>query len=260
MADPLVRLVRNLLDHGFESPAAREAKGKPRKGTLRLEAQAERDFILVQVADDGGGIDRSRVAAKAVVKGIVMQARIHEMNAREILDLIFLPGFSTAETISDVSGRGVGMDVVRSNLKKLNGTVELESEFGKGSVVRLKLPLTLAILPVLIVKACGETYALPLRSVVEILRVEQGSVHRGESGEIQRVRNQIIPLGRINRVLNRPETAANNDDWIRVVVLSIADEKLGLVVDVFIGQEETIIRPLGSYLGLVPCVAGGTIP
>lgn len=258
IADPLVHLIRNSMDHGFETPAAREAKRKARKGTLRLEAHAEGDFIVVEVEDDGGGIDTNRVAAKAVERGIVTQNRIREMSHREMLDLVFLPGFSTAEKVSDVSGRGVGMDVVRSNLKKLGGTVELESELGKGSVVRLKLPLTLAILPVLIVRASSDTYALPLRSVVEILRVERNSVHRSEKGEILRVRNQVIPLGRIAHVFNH-ETSAQNDDRLRVVILSIADKKLGLVVDDFIGQEETIIRPLGSYLGHVPCVAGGTI-
>jgi two-component system chemotaxis sensor kinase CheA len=258
IADPLVHLIRNSMDHGFETPAAREAKGKPRKGTLKLEAHAEGDFILVEVSDDGGGIDTNRVAAKAVERGIITQTRVREMSHREMLDLIFLPGFSTAEKVSDVSGRGVGMDVVRSNLKKLGGTVELESEFGKGSLGRLKLPLTLAILPVLIVKASSDTYALPLRSVVEILRVERDSVHRSEKGEILRVRNQVIPLGRISHVFNH-EASAQKDDRLRVVILSIADKKLGLVVDDFIGQEETIIRPLGSYLGHVPCVAGGTI-
>jgi two-component system, chemotaxis family, sensor kinase CheA len=258
IADPLVHLIRNSMDHGFEMPVVREAKGKARKGTLKLEAHAEGDFILVEVGDDGGGIDTNRVAAKAVERGIVTQTRVREMSHREMLDLIFLPGFSTAEKVSDVSGRGVGMDVVRSNLKKLGGTVEVESELGKGSLVRLKLPLTLAILPVLIVKASSDTYALPLRSVVEILRVERESVHRSEKGEILRVRNQVIPLGRIAHVFNH-EASAQNDDRLRVVILSIADKKLGLVVDDFIGQEETIIRPLGSYLGHVPCVAGGTI-
>jgi two-component system chemotaxis sensor kinase CheA len=259
IADPLIHLVRNSMDHGFEMPTDREAQGKPRKGTLRLEAHAEGDFIVVEVGDDGGGIDTNRIAKKAMERGIVAQSRVREMSRRELLDLIFLPGFSTAEKVSDVSGRGVGMDVVRSNLKKLNGTVELESELGKGSVVRLKLPLTLAILPLLIVKVRSDTYALPLRSVVEILRVEQESVHRSEAGEILRVRNQVIPLGRISDVLSRSEAVANNSDLLRVVVLSIAEKKLGLVVDDFIGQEETIIRPLGSYLGHVPCVAGGTI-
>ncbi len=258
IADPLIHLIRNSMDHGFEMPAAREAKGKARKGTLRLEAHTEGDFIVVEVGDDGAGIDTNRVAAKAVERRIVTQSRIREMNPREMLDLIFLPGLSTAEKVSDVSGRGVGMDVVRSNLKRLGGTVELESELGKGSVVRLKLPLTLAILPVLIVKAGSDTYALPLRSVVEILRVEQESVHRSEMGEILRVRNQVIPLGRIANVFNH-ETSRQDDDRLRVVILSIADQKLGLVVDDFVGQEETIIRPLGSYLGHVPCVAGGTI-
>ncbi len=259
IADPLVHLIRNSLDHGIEAPAARQAKGKPRMGILRLEARAEGDFILLVVADDGAGIDANRIAEKAVERGIISQARIHEMGRREILDLVFLPGFSTAERLSDVSGRGVGLDVVRSNLKNLNGTVELESEVGVGSTFTLKLPLTLAILPVLIVKASSETYALPLRSVVEIIRVEQKNVHRGDSGEMLSVRDQIIPLGRISRVVNRPELPVRSDERIRVVVLSIAGKKLGLVVDDFVGQEETIIRPLGSYLGHVPCITGGTI-
>ena len=259
IADPLVHLIRNSLDHGLELPADREAKGKARRGTLKLEARAEGDFILVQVSDNGRGIDPARIATKAVEKGIVTQLRVKEMSRREILDLIFLPGFSTAEKTSDVSGRGVGMDVVRSNLKKLNGMVELDSEVGRGTIISLKLPLTLAIMPVLIVKASTETYALPLRSVVEILRVERASVHLGDAGEMLHVRDQIIPLGRISRVFNHPETQTGGDDRLRVVVLSVAERKLGLVVDDFIGQEETIIKPLGDFLGHVPCVAGGTI-
>ena len=181
------------------------------------------------------------------------------MNQREILDLIFLPGFSTAERISDVSGRGVGMDVVRTNLKKLNGTVELESALGRGTTVTLKLPLTLAILPVLLVKVSGETYALPLRSVSEILRVEPRMVHRGEVGEVLYVRDRIIPLGRAREVLNEPRAPANGDGRLRIVVLTIGEKQLGLVVDDFLGQEETVIKPLGSRLGHVPGIAGGTI-
>jgi two-component system chemotaxis sensor kinase CheA len=259
VADPLVHLIRNSLDHGIEAPATREANGKPRKGTLRIDARAEGDFIILQVADDGAGINVERVAAKAVERGIVSPERIRTMRPAEILDLIFLPGFSTAERTSDVSGRGVGMDVVRTNLKRLNGTVEIESDAGRGTTITLKLPLTLAILSVLIVRVSEQTYALPLRSVSEILRVEGAQVHRDDSGEMLHIRDRIIPLGRMKDVLRQPGMPIDPDGRLRVVVLDIGERRLGLVVDDFLGQEETVIKPLGRRLRKVPGVAGGTI-
>jgi two-component system, chemotaxis family, sensor kinase CheA len=259
ISDPLVHLIRNSLDHGIESPAIREANKKPRKGTLRLEARPEGDFILVLVTDDGGGINPERVAAKAVARGIVTRERADTMERREILDLIFLPGFSTAEKTSDVSGRGVGMDVVRTNMKKLNGTVGLDSELGRGTTITLKLPLTLAILPVLLVRVGEDTYALPLRSVMEILRVDESQVHASEGGEILHVRDQIIPLGRVARLLRQDQKKKATDGRLRVVVLQLGEQKMGLVVDDFLGQEETVIKPLGAQLGHIPGVAGGTI-
>jgi len=259
IADPLVHLIRNSLDHGLEEPAARQAAGKPKQGMLRLEARQEGDYILIQVSDDGKGIDARRVAAKAIEKGVVTARAAADMTEREMLDMIFLPGFSTAEKTSDISGRGVGMDVVRTNLKKLNGSVELDSAVGRGATVTLKLPLTLAILPVLLVKASGETYALPLRCVSEIVRVAVSDVHRSDSGEILRVRNQILPLGRVQRIFHHAVSNGNEEGHLRIVVLSIAEKKLGLVVDEFLGQEETIVRPLSSQLGHLPGVAGGTI-
>jgi len=193
IGDPLVHLVRNSLDHGLELPDVRESAGKPRKGTIRLEARQEGDQIIISVADDGAGIDPARIAKKAMEKGLVTADRLRTMTTREILDFVFLPGFSTAEKISDLSGRGVGMDVVRSNLTKLNGTIELESKLGAGTTVFLRLPLTLAILPVLLVEVGNEIYALPLRSVVETARIRATELHRFEGSELLHLRGETVP-------------------------------------------------------------------
>ncbi len=265
IADPLMHLVRNALDHGIERPEERAAKGKPRKGTVRLEARQEGDHIIVQVSDDGAGIDPQRIAGKAVEKGLVTAERVRSMSAREILDLIFLPGFSTAEQVSDVSGRGVGMDVVRTNLERLNGVIEVHSEPGHGSLVTLRLPLTLAILPALLVEAEGDTYALPLRSVVEAIRVPAQEVHRVESSEVLRLRDRVIPLVRARSLFGSSETpagpgeAASREAQLCAVIIGVGEKRVGLVVDRLIGQEETVIKPLGSYLRHIPGVAGATI-
>ena len=172
IADPLIHLVRNSLDHGIEVPAEREKSSKPSQGTIRLEARQEGDQIVISISDDGAGMDPERIGRKAVEKGLVSAERLRSLSTREILDFIFLPGFSTAEQTTNLSGRGVGMDVVRTNLKKLNGSVEIDSHHGKGATVKLRLPLTLAILPVLLVRVANEIYALPLRSVAETAQVE----------------------------------------------------------------------------------------
>ena len=171
VGDPLVHLVRNSLDHGVEMPAVREQTGKPRRGSIRLEARQEGDQIVISIRDDGAGMDPARIGRKAVEKGLVTAERLRGLSPREILDFIFLPGFSTAEKTTDLSGRGVGMDVVRTNLKKLNGTVEIDSHLGQGTTVKLRLPLTLAILPVLLVQVEKDIYALPLRSVAETAQI-----------------------------------------------------------------------------------------
>lgn len=266
IADPLVHLVRNALDHGIERPGVREQRGKPRKGTIRLEARQEGDHILVQVSDDGAGIDLERVKHKAVEKGLVSPERLRTMNPREIIDLIFLPGFSTAEQVSDVSGRGVGMDVVRTNLEKLNGLIEVESQPGAGSTVTLRLPLTLAILPALLVRAGQDIYALPLRSVLEAIRIPAQEVHRVESGEVLRLRDRVIPLVRAERMFGRAGVNQKGngkghapEQLLCVVVIGVGEKRVGLVVDELLGQEETVIKPLGSYLKHIPGVAGATI-
>lgn len=258
VGDPLVHLVRNSLDHGLEMPDIRAAAGKPRQGTIRLEAAQEGDQIVISISDDGAGIDADRVLRKAIEKGLVTSERARLLTHREILDFIFLPGFSTAEKVNDLSGRGVGMDVVRSNLKRMNGTIELDSQAGRGTTVLLRLPLTLAILPVLLVQIANEIYALPLRSVLETAQVFPREVHLVEGNEVLRLRGQTLPLLRLGRMF---ATKPRDGDPAaqKVVVLAIGDKRVAVLVDHLVGQESTVIKPLGSYLHNCTSVAGATI-
>jgi len=259
IVDPLVHLLRNSLDHGVELPTVRVERGKPARGTVRVEARQEGDNIVIEIADDGAGMDHNRIARKAIEKGVISQDQLATMSHREILDLIFLPGFSLAEKVSDVSGRGVGMDVVRSNMKKLNGAVEIDSELGKGSCIRLRLPLTLAILPVLLVTAAQETYALPLRSVVETIRIRASEVHRANGTDMLRLRDRMIPVCWLHQAIGLSSESRHLDALLRVVVLAAGQRRIGLVVDQLVGQEETVIKSISSHLHNVPGLAGATI-
>ncbi|MGA7854343.1 MAG: chemotaxis protein CheA, partial [Candidatus Acidiferrales bacterium] len=259
IADPLIHLLRNSLDHGIERAQIRIEHGKPPKGRVRVEARQEGDNVIIEIADDGAGMDRSRLAKKALEKGLVTQDQLAAMTPREILDLIFLPGFSTAEQVSDVSGRGVGMDVVRSNMKKLNGTVDLESELGHGSCVRLRLPLTLAILPVLLVAVDRETYALPLRSVVETIRVNVRDLHRANHVDMLRLRDRVLPVCWLQQAVGLPAKSRAEQQLLRVVVLAAGEKRVGLVVDQLVGQEETVIKPISSHLRHIQGLSGATI-
>jgi two-component system chemotaxis sensor kinase CheA len=258
LGDPLVHLVRNALDHGLEMPEIRESHGKPRKGTIRLEARQEGDQIVISIADDGAGIDPERVLRKAVEKGLVTAERGRQLTPREILDFIFLPGFSTVEKVSNLSGRGVGMDVVGSNLKRMNGSIQLESNVGKGTTVLLQLPLTLAILQVLLVQVSDEIYALPLRSVLETSRIRKEEVHLVEGVEVLRLRGKALPLLRLRKMF-ATSAAANGSAGENVVVLSVGEKRIALMVDRLLGQESTVIKPLGSYLRSCASIAGATV-
>ena len=246
IGDPLVHLVRNSLDHGIEMPDVRTRAGKPSQGTIQLEASQEGDQIVIRVADDGAGIDPERVARKAVEKGLLTTERARALSRREILDFIFLPGFSTVEKVNDLSGRGVGMDVVRSNLKKLNGTIGLESQPGAGTTVSLRLPLTLAILPVLLVQVADETYALPLRSVLGTERVELDQLHEIEGSEVLRLRGETLPLLRLGKIFRTKANGKHSSD--KVVILGVGEKRIAVLVDRLVAQESTVIKPLGSYL------------
>lgn len=258
IGDPLVHLVRNSLDHGIEKPELRASRGKPRAGTITLEAFQEGDQIVIRVADDGAGIDPERVGRKAVEKGLITPDRLRNLSKREILEFIFLPGFSTAEKVNDLSGRGVGMDVVRSNLKKLNGTIELDSQPGLGTTVLLRLPLTLAILPVLLVRVADEIYGLPLRAVLETARITKDEVHHVEGNEVLRLHGETLPLLRLGDLFGSPSHASHGASS-KVVILGIGEKRVALLVDHLVGQESTVIKPLGSYLHHSSSLAGATI-
>ena len=254
ISDPLVHLVRNSIDHGLELPDVRERAGKARAGAIRLQAAQQGDQIIVGVSDDGAGIDPERILAKALEKGLVSAERARTLTKREILDFIFLPGFSTAQKVGDLSGRGVGMDVVRSNLRKLNGSVELDSEVGKGTGVRLRLPLTLAILPVLLVEVSEEVYALPLRAVMETVRVRADEVHRVEGVEVLQLRGRTVPLLRLGQMLGAHGTGGE-----KVVIIGVGSHRVALLVDKCLGQESTVVKPLSTYLHISSHLAGATI-
>jgi len=258
IGDPLVHLVRNSLDHGLELPDVRAAAGKPRQGTIRLEASQEGDQIVILVADDGAGIDPERVLRKAIERGLVTPERARALSEREIFEFIFLPGFSTVEKASDLSGRGVGMDVVRTNLKRMNGTIELESKLGRGTTIRLHLPLTLAIMPVLLVQVAEEVYGLPLRSVLETSQIRSDEVHLVEGAEVLRLRGRTLPLLRLGRMFATRSNNGNHADE-KVVILAVGDKRIALAVDHLVGQESTVIKPLGSYLHNCSSIAGATI-
>jgi two-component system chemotaxis sensor kinase CheA len=258
IGDPLVHLVRNSLDHGIETPEARARASKPRQGKIRLEARQEGDQIVITVGDDGAGINPDRVLRKAIEKGLVTAERARQLTSREILDFIFLPGFSTAEKVNDLSGRGVGMDVVRTNLKRMNGTIQIDSIPENGTTVWLRLPLTLAILPVLLVQVSDEAYALPLRAVLETSSVQSGQVHRVEGNEVLRLHGETLPLLRLRRMF-AIQTSAGERSEQKVVVLLVGEKRIALLVDRLIGQESTVIKSLGSYLHQSSTVAGATI-
>jgi two-component system chemotaxis sensor kinase CheA len=257
IADPLVHLVRNALDHGIELPEIREQAGKPRAGTIRLEASQEGDQIVIRVSDDGAGIDPDRILAKALEKGLVSADRARALTKREILDFIFLPGFTTAQRVNNLSGRGVGMDVVRANLQKLNGVVGLESEAGQGTAFRLRVPLTLAILPVLLVEVREEIYALPLRSVLETVRIRPSEIHCVEGCEVLQLRGETFALLRLAEIFGLPN--AHRECAQKVVILGIGRRRIALLVDQLIGQESTVIKPLGACLHGSAQLAGATI-
>jgi two-component system chemotaxis sensor kinase CheA len=261
LADPLVHLVRNAVDHGIEMPDEREKVDKPRAGTVVLSAQQEGDHILLIIEDDGKGMDADVLRAKAVEKGIMDEDTAARLDEKACYNLIFAPGFSTKSEISDVSGRGVGMDVVKTRIAQLNGTVEIDSELGKGSRINIKLPLTLAIMPTLMVVLGGQVFALPLANVSEIFDMESAKLSTIDGKEVVIIREKAVPLVRLHRWLVHERCAANSipDNEGYVVVTTIGNQHVGCVVDQLVGQEEVVIKPLGALLHGTKGVSGATI-
>lgn len=258
ISDPLVHLIRNAADHGVESPEARESCGKPRCGTIRLSAGHEGNHVMIQIEDDGAGINPDKLKQKALEKGIITPEEAEGMKTEEAYSLMFIPGFSTAQKVSSVSGRGVGMDVVKTNITKLNGMIAVESAVGKGTKFTLKLPLTLAIIQGLLVEVGSETFAVPLGSVLEVVHTAKEEVSTVHGREVIRLRESVLPLVDISEILNVPNRDPSSRNFYTVVV-GVANHKFGIVVDRLIGQKEIVIKPLGAYLKNIPGIAGSTI-
>ncbi|MEW8221707.1 MAG: chemotaxis protein CheA [Candidatus Thiodiazotropha taylori] len=260
LADPLVHLVRNSVDHGIEQPEDREAKGKPRRGTVVLSAAQEGDHILLSIADDGKGMDPDVLRQKAVEKGMMDAEAAARLDDKECFNLIFAPGFSTKTEISDVSGRGVGMDVVKTRIAQMNGSVEIDSEWGQGSIIIIKLPLTLAILPTLMVLLNDQPFALPLASVVEIFNLDLKRTNVVDGQLTIMVRERALPLFYLRNWLRPNNPLANEEKGNgHVVIVNVGNIQVGLVVDHLIGQEEVVIKPLGALLQGLEGMAGATI-
>jgi two-component system chemotaxis sensor kinase CheA len=259
--DPLTHSIRNAIDHGIETPETRVASGKPAEGTVRLRACHEGSHVIVEVQDDGAGMRIERIREKAVERGLIPAQRAEQMNEREILQLIFLPGFSTAAAVTSVSGRGVGMDVVRTNVEKIGGKVEVESQAGKGTILRLRIPLTLAIIPALIVRSRGQNFALPQSSLTELVHLSTGQSDSRmewlENAALYRLRGHLLPLVFLDQLLQQPprEPSAPCD----IAILSADGRRFGLIIDGLADPEEIVVKPLAAVLRDIGYYAGATI-
>ncbi|PXX91004.1 chemotaxis protein CheA [Marinobacter vulgaris] len=259
LSDPLVHLVRNSVDHGIEAPDVREQAGKPRQGTVTLSAEQEGDHILLFIEDDGAGMDPDVLRRKAVEKGIYDQDAADRLTNAECYNLIFAAGFSTKDQISDVSGRGVGMDVVKTKIGQLNGQLHVESELGKGSRIVIKVPLTLAIMPTLMIMLGDQSFALPLVNVVEIFHLDLSKTNIVDGRECIVVRDKVFPLFHIKRWLVKGAAGEPEPENAHVVIVAMGTRRVGFVVDQLVGQEEVVIKPLGRALQGTPGMAGATI-
>jgi len=261
--DPLTHIVRNSVDHGLELPAVRVAAGKPAEGRLVLRAFHEGGQVNLEICDDGAGINVERVREKAVERGLVSAEQAARMSEREVHHLIFLPGFSTAETVNNISGRGVGMDVVRTNIEKIGGTVDVQSVAGEGTTLRIKIPLTLAIIPALTITAAGDRYAIPQVNLLELVRLEGEDARTGiemiYDAPVYRLRGRLLPLTHLSRELQVGDGRAAADGAVNIVVLRADDRAFGLIVDEINDTEEIVVKPLGQQLKGIPIFAGATI-
>ncbi|OIP54864.1 MAG: chemotaxis protein CheA [Helicobacteraceae bacterium CG2_30_36_10] len=258
IGDPLVHIIRNSCDHGIEMPAVRLAAGKSETGTITLKAYNEGNAIVIQIDDDGKGLDAEMLKAKSIEKGIITEKEADLMSDKEAFALIFAPGFSTAAAVTSVSGRGVGMDVVKTNIEKLNGIIDIESALGKGTSLKLKIPLTLAIIQALLVGVQEEHYAIPLASVLETVRISKDEIFSVENRSVLRLRDEVLSLVHIGDIFE-VERILDSSEHVYVVVLGLGSSKIGLIVDSLVGQEEIVIKSMGAYLAGIEGIAGATI-
>ena len=257
LAEPLAHIVRNAADHGIETAAERETAGKPARGTVRLDAYHEADHVVIEISDDGRGLDRNKILRRAIENGILRTEDTGLLNDSDIMNLIFAPGLSTADEITEISGRGVGLDVVKAAVDNLKGSIELESELGRGTTFRLMVPLTLASIQSLLFRVSGKLYAVPLASVVEITRVTEGDIHRVDDHEVFQLRDQVLTLVRLERLESQQQRALGKR--VFVIVIASGTRKFGLAVDSLMGEEELVIKALEDRLVTSPLVSGASI-
>ncbi|WRG15099.1 chemotaxis histidine kinase/response regulator CheAY2 [Helicobacter pylori] len=258
IGDPLIHIIRNSCDHGIEPLEERRRLNKPETGKVQLSAYNEGNHIVIKISDDGKGLDPVMLKEKAIEKGVISERDAEGMSDREAFNLIFKPGFSTAKVVSNVSGRGVGMDVVKTNIEKLNGIIEIDSEVGVGTTQKLKIPLTLAIIQALLVGVQEEYYAIPLSSVLETVRISQDEIYTVDGKSVLRLRDEVLSLVRLSDIFKVDAILESNSD-VYVVIIGLADQKIGVIVDYLIGQEEVVIKSLGYYLKNTRGIAGATV-
>ncbi len=258
IGDPLIHIIRNSCDHGIEPLEERRRLNKPETGKVQLSAYNEGNHIVIKISDDGKGLDPVMLKEKAIEKGVISERDAEGMSDREAFNLIFKPGFSTAKVVSNVSGRGVGMDVVKTNIEKLNGIIEIDSEVGVGTTQKLKIPLTLAIIQALLVGVQEEYYAIPLSSVLETVRISQDEIYSVDGKSVLRLRDEVLSLVRLSDIFKVDAILESNSD-VYVVIIGLADQKIGVIVDYLIGQEEVVIKSLGYYLKNTRGIAGATV-
>ncbi|EZP78059.1 CheA signal transduction histidine kinase [Parageobacillus genomosp. 1] len=258
IGDPLVHLLRNAIDHGIETPDVRRASGKPEEGTVKLKAYHSGNHVFIEIEDDGAGIKREKVLQKALDRGIISQQNIANLTDKQVYELIFAPGFSTADHISDISGRGVGLDVVKSTIESLGGTVTVDSEEGKGSIFSIQLPLTLSIISVLLVEIQQEKYAIPLSSIIETAIIKKEDILHAHNQQVIDFRGKVVPLVFLKDIFEVP-AAEEEEEVVSVVIVRKGEKMAGLVVDSFIGQQEVVLKSLGNYLTSVFAISGATI-
>ena len=263
IGDPLMHMLRNAADHGLESTIDRLKLGKPQVGTIRLDAYQDGNNVTIEVSDDGAGVDVEKIKRKALEKGQITEEQAEYMTEKDAIDLLFMPAFSTAEKISDVSGRGVGLDVVKNKIEGLGGDVEVVSKLGEGTTFIVRLPLTLAIIQALMVEVSGEKYALPLNSIVTVEEILPEDIRYVHTKEVINLRGSVIPLVRLNEVLDidpiEKDEDAIEDEGEIVVIVKKGDKQAGLVIDKLLGQQEIVIKSLGKYIHVPKMISGATI-
>lgn len=258
IGDPLVHLIRNAIDHGIENPEERKVKGKPAEGTVKLKAYHSGNHVFIEIEDDGAGINKDKVLRKALSKGVVTEEQALTLSDRQIYELILASGFSTAEQVSDISGRGVGLDVVKTTIESLGGSISIDANEGKGSIFSIQLPLTLSIISVMLVEVEKEKYAIPLSSIIETAIVKKTDILKAHNQQVIDFRGKVVPLVFLEQIFEVP-AVEEKDEYYSIVIVRKGDKMAGLVVDSFIGQQEVVLKSLGNYLTNVFAISGATI-